>query len=107
MSLREFELSTIKDEAVTENFQYLIEDLGDNLLVRGNYKLYDIEVPAAGTYSIPNELRFTPNIILIAWDTASTTVNYNLTDKDTISYTTTSSGDLRLIVGRYTEGQGA
>jgi len=102
--MRDVNLNMIEDEATRDAIEAILESIReDTPILKGDWEFFEYEIDAAGTFEKNHGLTFVPNDYLITYDTAGSSINYNDADEETFSFTTTSSGILRLFIGRYQE----
>jgi len=102
--MRDINLETITNQSVRDALEAIKEILTeDSPLLKGDWIYYEVEVNAAGTHERDHGLTYTPKDYLITFDTAGSSINYADANDETFSFTTTSSGILRLFLGRYSE----
>jgi len=96
-------LRAVEDLISRDNFNLIKEYLINLPLAYFKGKHMTLSVSSAGTWNVPHNLGFIPQDVITTWDTATTTWNYASFTKTHINFTTTSSGTVRIFIGRYQE----
>lgn len=99
-------LRDIEDPNARENFSRLKKFLEGKTFLKGTFKFFEIEVPAAVTNRrFKHNLGFLPKDVIVTSQigAGAVTVNYSLFDMDFIDFTTTGAVTFRCFIGTYRE----
>lgn len=103
----QFNIESIKDATVRLFAQRIRTEFNDQVLLRGNWRFYQITFLGAVTnYKYPHKLQFIPTDVIQTSLTGagSLTWNYASFDGEFLDITTTGACVVRAFIGRYKEG---
>ena len=102
--MRSINVDKIEDKATHDALLAIRSILYEDLpILRGDWKYFSYEIASAGTISIEHDLGYAPSDFLVTFDSANTTINYELVTDEVISVTTGSGGFLRGFYGKYAD----
>lgn len=96
-------LTEIIDTKLRKILQDLNDDLNNETVIRGNFKLLTIGVNKAETnLLVAHGLKYQPQDVIVTYKSGSNTytINYDSFDATNISITTTGAMNLRMLIGR-------
>lgn len=99
-------LGNIKDPAVAQALESLVEQLNDQVITQGQWDYIEYTVPASAIYELNHGLKFKPtDIIELHRDsTLAVVFNKNKFTPTTVYFTATGSGVIRFYVGKHKRG---
>lgn len=96
--MKKLDLTQSGEAAYRDNFKKLDEEFDLAPVLNGQWRLFDIQYIASGTYSLSHGLGFSPlDLIQTYPDSGVTFSNFN---KNTITITTTGAARARFLLGR-------
>ena len=98
--MRSLSLSRIDEPQVRDNFKLLEEELKNNPVAQGEWKLFDREFMKVGSYRISHRLGFKPLDMIVTYNSATFTFDLPGATEDTIDLNVTVVGRVRFIIGR-------
>ena len=96
--MKKLELSQIDLNTGRENFRKLDDEFATNPILNGQWRLFDIQFDASGTYSIVHRLGFTPLDCIQTYPQAG--VTFSDFSKTNITITTATPARVRFLLGR-------
>lgn len=96
--MKKLELSQLDLTTGRDNFKKIDEEFTLAPILNGQWKLFDIEFSASGTYSIPHRLGFTPLDCIQTYPQSG--VTFSDFGKTNITITTATAARVRFLLGR-------
>lgn len=103
----DFFIRELKDQYLETNFRRLNEYLFNQVILRGEFKFFELTFPAAVTNQrVKHFFNFVPKDIIQTSLTGGSTLtwNYDEFDREFLNVTTSGPATVRAFIGRYKEG---
>lgn len=98
--MRALNLSQIEETQTRDNFSTLEKEFKGNPILNGEWRFFDREFTAIGSYRITHKLGFKPLDLITTYSTATVTVDLANASNVYVDITVTAIGRIRFLLGR-------
>jgi HSP20 family molecular chaperone IbpA len=98
--MKSLSLSRIDEPQIRDNFRAVEDELKNNPIISGQWRLFDREFLSAATFTIYHKLGFKPLDLITTYSTATFTADLSGASEEVIEITVTVPGRVRFLLGR-------